>query len=131
MLDKIKASERRGELEFFIRERDPECVVGVMPVKEGALNPFGLVQTGAMVWLADVVATILAIENTELGPGGSGFPLCIDLHMSLMGNQKGGEIRAEARPVRIGKRVTVIRTRVLGENDRLLAEVTTTHVPAD
>ena len=49
---------------------------------------------------------------------------------NLLGNQRGAEILAEARFVRQGKRVTVIRTRVTGDGGRLLAEVTTTHVPA-
>jgi hypothetical protein len=32
--------------------------------------------------------------------------------------------------VRRGRRMIVVRTRVLGKHDRLLAEVTTTHIPA-
>ena len=52
------------------------------------------------------------------------------VNANLLGNQRQGDIYAEARFVRQGKRVTVIRTRVTGDNDRLLAEVTTTHVPA-
>jgi len=83
-----------------------------------------------MLWLADVTATVLAIGNTQLGEKGQGFPLAINLNANLLGNQRGGEVRAEARFVRKGKRVSVVRTRVTGDNDRLLAEVTTNHVPA-
>ena len=101
-----------------------------MPVATGILNPFGTVQAGAMLWLADVTATVLAIGKTRLGQKGQGFPLAINLNAHLLGNQRGGDIRAEARFVRKGKRVTVVRTRVLGDSDQLLAEVTTTHVPA-
>jgi acyl-coenzyme A thioesterase PaaI-like protein len=32
--------------------------------------------------------------------------------------------------VKKGRRVSVVRTAVTGENGRLLAEVTTTHIPA-
>jgi acyl-coenzyme A thioesterase PaaI-like protein len=32
--------------------------------------------------------------------------------------------------VRRGARIIVVRTRITGEDDRLLAEVTTTHIPA-
>jgi acyl-coenzyme A thioesterase PaaI-like protein len=56
--------------------------------------------------------------------------LAININANLLGNQRGGDIFAEARFVRKGKRVTVIRTRVTGDKGRLLAEVTTTHVPA-
>jgi len=126
----LKSARRTGEIEFFIEERKEDCVVSRMPVAAGVLNPFGTVQAGAMLWLADVTATVLAIGETRLGPKGQGFPLAINLNANLLGNQRGGDIRAEARFVRKGKRITVVRTRVIGDNDQLLAEVTTTHVPA-
>jgi uncharacterized protein (TIGR00369 family) len=126
----LKTARRSGEFEFFIEDRREDCVTSRMPVGKGALNPFGTVQAGAMLWLADVTATVLAIGNAEIGERGQGFPLAISLNANLLGNQRGGQILAEARFVRQGKRVTVVRTRVTGEDDRLLAEVTTTHVPA-
>ena len=126
----LKSARRTGEIEFFIEERKEDCVVSRMPVAAGVLNPFGTVQAGAMLWLADVTATVLAIGKTRLGQKGQGFPLAINLNANLLGNQRGGDIRAEARFVRKGKRITVVRTRVIGDNDQLLAEVTTTHVPA-
>jgi uncharacterized protein (TIGR00369 family) len=130
IFEKIAESRKIGEIEFFIKERNTDCVISIMPVKKGILNPFGTVQAGALLWLADVTATVLALQSVELGPDGKGFPLAINLNTSLLDNQRKGEIRAEARFVRSGKRVTVIRTRVTGTRDRLLAEVTTTHVPA-
>jgi 1,4-dihydroxy-2-naphthoyl-CoA hydrolase len=130
IFEKIVKNRKTGEIEFSIKERKADCVISIMPVKEGILNPFGTVHAGAMLWLADVTATVLALQNVELDPDGKGFPLAINLNSSLLGNQSEGEIRAEARIVRSGKRVTVIRTRVTGAQDRLLAEVTTTHIPA-
>jgi uncharacterized protein (TIGR00369 family) len=126
----LNTAKRTGELEFTIEERRDDCVVSRMPVGKGALNPFGTVQAGAMLWFADVTATVLAIGTSELGEKGQGFPLAINLNANLLSNQRGGEIFAEARFVRKGKRVTVVRTRVTGDGGRLLAEVTTTHVPA-
>jgi len=128
--EQVDSVRRTGEIEFFIEERHDDCVVSRMPVAAGVLNPFGTVQAGAMLWLADVTATVLAIGETRLGEKGQGFPLAINLNANLLSNQRGGDIRAEARFVRKGKRVTVVRTRVIGDNGRLLAEVTTTHVPA-
>ncbi len=128
--EKIAASRKTGEIEFFIKERRADRVVSTMPIQAGILNPFGTVQAGAMLWLADVTATVLALESITLGADGKGFPLAINLNSSLLGNQREGEITAEAQFVRSGKRVTVIRTRVTGTQGRLLAEVTTTHVPA-
>ena len=128
--DKIAESRKTGKIEFWIEERRDDCVISIMPVKEGILNPFGTVHAGAMLWLADVTATVLALGKVEIGPDGKGFPLAINLSTNLLGNQREGKIKAEARFVRSGKRVTVIRTRVTGAQGRLLAEVTTTHVPA-
>ena len=130
MLESISGNRRHAEFDFSIDERSPEKVVTRMPVVDGAKNPFGLVQAGAMIWIADVSATILVLENTELGPDGQGFPLAIDIHTSLVGNQRDGEIFAEAVLVKKGRRVSVVRTRVTGTDGKLLAEVTTTHVPA-
>ena len=126
----LKSARRSGEIQFFIEERNDEYVVSKMPVAAGILNPFGTVQAGAMLWLADVTATVLAIGETRLGEKGQGFPLAINLNANLLSNQRSGNIHAEARFVRKGKRITVVRTRVTGDNGRLLAEVTTTHVPA-
>ncbi len=126
----LNTARRTGKLEFFIEERREDCVVSRMPVIPGALNPFGTVQAGAMLWLADVTATVLAIGSADIGAEGQGFPLAININANLLGNQRGGEILAEAHFVKKGKRVTVVRTRVTGDGGRLLAEVTTTHVPA-
>ncbi|MCJ7773252.1 MAG: PaaI family thioesterase [Desulfobacterales bacterium] len=126
----ILSTKRTGSLEFFIEERNEDYVISRMPVSKGMLNPFGTVQAGAMIWLADVTATVLAIGGQKIGPDGKGFPLAVDLHTTLLGNQKDGDIKAEAQFVRKGKRVIVIRTRITGNEGRLLAELTSTHVPA-
>jgi 1,4-dihydroxy-2-naphthoyl-CoA hydrolase len=128
----IAASSRdwHGEIAFSIVEANDEHVRATMPVTPGILNPFGTVHAGAMIWFADVTATRLAIGETQIGADGKGFQLAIDLHAALVGNQRDGELTAEARFVRRGKRVTVVRTRVTGADDRLLLDMTTTHVPS-
>jgi len=35
-----------------------------MPIKAGKLNPFGIVQACATIWLAGVAATALVLEGT-------------------------------------------------------------------
>lgn len=128
--DHISSSRRSGAIDFVIEERCEEYVISTMPVTEGVRNPFGTVQAGALIWLADVTASVLAIGKRTIGPGGEGFPLAVDLHTTLVGNQKDGVVRAEARFVRRGQKVVVIRTRITGNEDRLLAEVTSTHLLA-
>jgi uncharacterized protein (TIGR00369 family) len=126
----IDRAKRTGDIEFYIEERTDDYVISRMPVTNGMLNPFGTVQAGAMIWMADVTATVMAIGNTEIGEDGRNFPLAVDLHTTLLGNQRDGEIRAKARIVRRGQRVIVVRTRVTGNEGRLLAELTSTHIPA-
>ena len=121
----------KGEIEFFIEERQEDCVTAKMPVTPGMLNPFGVVHAGALVWLADVTATVLARGAFESSPSGKGFPLAIDLHAALLRNTRSGHVRAEARFVRRGRRVSVVRTNVTGEDEALLVEITTTHIPAE
>ena len=126
------ANERdwHGDIEFSILEADEEHVRAVMPVKPGILNPLGMVHAGAMIWFADVAATRLAIGKAEIGGDGKGFQLAIDLHAALVGNERDGELVAEARFVRRGKRVSVVRTRVTGTDGKLLLDMTTTHLPS-
>jgi 1,4-dihydroxy-2-naphthoyl-CoA hydrolase len=128
--DYIHSAKRTGNIEFFIEKRSADCVISRMPVTSGILNPFGIVQAGAMIWLGDVTASVLAIEGHIIGEDGKGFPLALDIHTTIVSNQRDGDIRAEARFVSKGNTVSVIRTRVTGHKDKLLAEITTTHLKA-
>ena len=73
---------------------------------------------------------MLAIEGRTIGEDGKGFPLAIDIHTTIVSNQRDGEIKAEARFVRRGQSILFIRTRVTGSGDKLLAEISTTHTIA-
>jgi len=119
-----------GSIAFAIVEQNAERVVGRMPVQAGILNPFGTVHAGATLWLADVCATVLAFGGTGAQPGQAGFPLAISLNANLLGNQKDGEFEAVAVFVKKGKRLSVVRTTVTGDAGRVIADVTTSHVPA-
>ena len=119
-----------GNIEFYVVEQKPERVISEMPIQSGIKNPFGVVHAGAILWFADVTATVLAMGSTEISEGMAGFPLAINLNANFASNQKEGKFRAIAFFVKKGKTVSVVRTTVLGENDKLIADVTTNHVPA-
>ena len=112
-----------GNIEFTILDQTPEQVISEMPIQPGILNPFGVVHAGAILWFADVTATMLAMGSPRASEGMSGFPLAINLNASFTGNQKVGKLRAVATFVKKGKTVSVVRTRVSGENDKLIADV--------
>lgn len=128
--EKTAVDRYQGEIDFTIVERGPELTVGEMPVAPGVLNPFGTVHAGAILWFADVIATVMALQASELQPDGRGFPLALTLNANLLGNQGDGTLRAEARFVRKGRRVSVVRTLVTGTDGKLLVDMTTTHMPA-
>jgi uncharacterized protein (TIGR00369 family) len=120
-----------GKIEFEVMEQTPEQVVSEMPVQSGVLNPYGVVHAGAILWLADVTATILVLGSSSLPTEGmAGFPLAITLNANFISNQKVGTFRAVASFVKKGKKVNVVRTIIYGKKDRLIADVTTNHVPA-
>lgn len=94
--DHINSAKRTGNIDFSIEERSADCVISRMPVTAGVLNPYGTVQAGAMIWLADVTASVLALEGQTIGENGKGFPLA------------DGRIRKWARITEVGKYLRVI-----------------------
>ena len=92
-------------------------------------NPTGNINGGVFLTMADNVATGAAGRAYFEKTGERKFMVGIDLHAVMLANQQGGEVRVVAVPVRVGRRITVIRSQVFGDGDKLLAEVTTTHVP--
>lgn len=120
-----------GKIEFDVVEQTLERVISEMPIQPGVMNPYGVVHAGAILWLADVTATILVLGSSSLPTEGmAGFPLAITLNANFISNQKEGTFRAVASFVKKGKKVNVVRTIVYGKKDRLIADVTTNHVPA-
>lgn len=55
--------------------------------------------------------------------------MTLDQHAVMLTNQQGGTITAKSEPVRVGRRIVVIRTQVTGKDNKVLAEITTTHIP--
>ena len=117
-----------GSIEFTVTERTQDRVVSEMPLTAGVRNPFGVVHAGAMLWLADVTATILVMGPEQASEGMKGFPLAISLNANLLGNQKEGSFKAVSTYVKRGRTVSVVRTAVYGAGDKVVADVTTSHV---
>lgn len=119
-----------GHIEFTIVEQSADRVVGRMPVVAGILNPFGVAHAGAMLWFADVCASILAFGSADMAPGVAGFPLGISLNAVILGNQKGGTLTATSEFIKKGRTLIVVRTSIVGDEGRAIADVTTGHIPA-
>lgn len=119
-----------GKIEFYVVEQSLERVISEMPIESGIRNPYGVVNAGAILWFADVTATILVLGSQKASEGMAGFPLAISLNANFVANQKEGKFRAVSTFVKKGKTVSIVRTSVFGDNDRLIADVTTNHVAA-
>ncbi len=119
-----------GRIEFTITKRTPDRVDAEMPIQAGILNPFGTVHAGATLWLADVTATVLVLEGTDPTTGMQGFPLAVNLNANLIGNSRQGRFHAQAQYVKRGKSISIVRTAVTDKEGRLIADVTTSHIPS-
>ncbi|MFY9223816.1 MAG: PaaI family thioesterase [Blastocatellia bacterium] len=117
-----------GNIEFIVIEQSQEQVISEMPIQPGIINPYGVVHAGAMLWFADVTATILAMGSSATNENMSGFPLAINLNANFISNQKEGKFKAISSFVKKGKTFTIVRTVILGSNDRVIVDITTNHV---
>ena len=117
-----------GSIEFSVLEQTEERVVSEMPILAGIKNPFGVVHVGAIIWLADVTATVLVMGSAQVSEGMKGFPLAITLNANFTGNQTDGMLTAVSSFVKRGRTVSIVRTLVHGANEKLIADVTTNHV---
>ena len=115
--------------EFIGMEFEGEDSVATVRIQPHHCNPTGNINGGVILTAADNLATGAANTAYFEKTGERRFLVGVDIHAVMLANQQGGTIRAIAKPVRVGRRVTVIRTQVWGDGERLLAEITSTHVP--
>lgn len=108
---------------------DGTSVSAVVHTRAHHCNPTGNLNGGLFLSMADNVATGSAGRAYFAKTGERKFMVGVDFHAVMLSNQQGGTVRAVATPVRVGRRITVVRTQVLGDGGVVLAEVTTTHVP--
>lgn len=125
----LTANRWIGSIDFTIESREEGRIVAKMPVLDGVRNAFGTVHAGALIWFADVAATLCAVGDlSSIEDDGTGFPLAIDLHTVLTGNEKDGTLTATSVTIKRGRKLIIVRTEVRGQTGRLLIEMTTTHL---
>jgi 1,4-dihydroxy-2-naphthoyl-CoA hydrolase len=118
----------QGSIEFTVLERGADKAVSEMPVTAGVKNPFGVAHAGAILWFADVTATVLVMGKVDVSAGVQGFPLAIALNANFLSNQSEGTFKATSTFVKKGRTVSVVRTTVTGAGEKLVADITTSHV---
>lgn len=120
--------EVQGHIKFTVIERSSDEVISEMPIQPGILNPFGTVNAGATLWLADVNASVLVLEGVNPEQGMKGFPLAININAHLLGNNTAGAFVAKSNYLKKGRTVSVVKTTVTDTSGKLIAEITTSHV---
>jgi uncharacterized protein (TIGR00369 family) len=102
---------------------------GVLPLTEAVMQPTGVFHAGAIVTLADEVASAAIHGQVWENPSASGklFPYSIQISVNLMGNDPVGPLTAEAKVLRRG-RMTVVDTTVLTHDGQTAAVMRSTHM---
>ncbi len=118
----------QGTIRFTLLSQSSDEVTSKMPVEKGILNPFGIANAGAIIWFADVTASVLLLESSNPQEGMKGFPLAININANLMGNAKNGNFFATSNYIKKGRTVSVVRTLVTDDEQNVIADVTTNHV---
>lgn len=117
-----------GEIKFTLLSQTEDVVTAEMPIQKGILNLFGIVHAGAILWFADVAASVLVIGKTMPTEGMKGFPLAINLNANFTGNNKTGKFLAKSEFIKKGRTISVVRTQVTDTEANIIADVTTNHV---
>jgi uncharacterized protein (TIGR00369 family) len=104
-------------LNISIESAAAESVVLSMPVDERVHQYTGLLHGGVSVVLAETAASIGAALNTDL----SRFtPVGVEINANHLRSVTGGRVRAEARPVYVGRQMTVWAIEIKDDRDRLI-----------
>lgn len=104
-------------LDISIEAAEAERVLLSMPVTERVHQYTGLLHGGVSVVLAETAASIGAALNTDL----SRFtPVGIEINANHLRSVTSGRVRAEARPVYVGRQMTVWAIEIRDERDRLV-----------
>jgi uncharacterized protein (TIGR00369 family) len=101
-------------------EMEPGVVVIEMPVRAEAFNGSGNLHGGAIATLIDVAAGSCAARASGFDPLTQSL-VTADLHVRYLGRPKGDSVRAEARPVRVGRMLIVVEVRVVDNLGNIIA----------
>ncbi len=123
------SADERNTFDRFIGMQGRADGSSFIDIEPHHCNPTGAINGAVMISMADNVSTGVANRAYFEKFGEQKFLVGVDLHAVMLSNQQGGRIVARGSVVRVGRRITVIRTSILGADDKVLAEVTSTHVP--
>jgi uncharacterized protein (TIGR00369 family) len=98
-----------------VLELTPKRVVASMPVDDRTRQPFGILHGGASVALAETVASLGAVMNTDLERATA---VGLEINANHLRAKRDGIVRATAEPIHIGRSTQVWEVRIVDEEDR-------------
>lgn len=112
-----------------ILELSTERARARMPVSPAHLQPLGFLHGGASIALAEHLASFAAHLHVPEGHAAFG----LEVNASHLRKKRSGEVYAEARPLKIGRRIQVWQVEIQDEEGKLIsvARVTLAVVPLD
>lgn len=122
-LEILNSLKTRGQgtvlqtLDINIESAEKELVVLSMPVTERVHQYTGLLHGGVSVVLAETAASIGAALNTDLTRY---TPVGIEINANHLRTVSKGSVRAEARPVYLGRQMSVWAIEIKDERERLV-----------
>jgi uncharacterized protein (TIGR00369 family) len=121
VLDTLRSRREHTVLETLditVESAEKERVVLSMPVTERVHQYTGLLHGGVSVVLAETAASIGAALNTDL----TRFtPVGVEINANHLRSVTKGRVVAEARPVYIGRQMTVWAIEIRDERKRLVS----------
>lgn len=120
MLEALRSRREQTVLETLdvtIESAEKEHVVLSMPVTERVHQYTGLLHGGVSVVLAETAASIGAALNTDLTRY---TPVGVEINANHLRPVTRGRVIAEARPVYVGRQMTVWAIEIRDERERLI-----------
>ena len=105
-----------------IERASSERAVGTLAWSEERCTGGAVMHGGAILSLSDSVGAICAFLNLPEGAATT----TIETKTNFFRAVRGGQIRATAEPLHVGRTVIVVQTRVEDEQQRLVAQTTQT-----
>src|SRR5437764_689577 len=95
---------------------------GELPLSEQVMQPTRVFHAGAIVTLADEVASAAIYGGIAKDPAASEkpFPYSVQVSVNLLTNDPVGPLTAESKVIRRG-RLTVVDTEVIGSHGKMVA----------
>jgi 1,4-dihydroxy-2-naphthoyl-CoA hydrolase len=106
-----------SHVDIKITEIQPDCLVATMPVDHRTIQPLGLLHGGASCVLAESIGSIAS--NMVVDPK-THYAVGLSINASHLRSARSGLVRAEAKPVHLGRQTHVWEIKIFDEKNKLV-----------